>query len=471
MACTSVSITSASSRRLQGALLDLARLSKWVSSDPLSISADAPKLTAVLAQQLRAESSTFRSTDVVQIIGACCQLTQRHAPLLEAVAAHVMRGMPAYPLYALCNIPNGFARLTYRHQQLFDAIASFVTESPQADRLSPVDIASLVYAYAELRHSAGLMLEVCSQRLKACYLEVGGQNCATILNSYARLRECNPELFHVLSRAVLQTKSESFEVHHISVIMNAFAKCRIRKTQLMHLLGSYLEGRTDSLSPQNVANIVHACAKVSVYIHRLFFELRRRVVVEDLGAYKLFELTMLTHGLAKLGCGGSNIFERLYDELANRRNWEPKDVAQILDAMRRKQVSYHKTLTPLLLHHLLQNLCNYPVLALTQAAWNVVELDVLDVAGSVPSVAQSDENESMCTMRLILERMRELHSVGPLTPTERCQAQQLVRAFHQKYELEYNLQPHHIRAFCRSLFDVPTSVVSSVARPSRRQLV
>lgn len=473
MARAFASIAAGSGPRLHSTLMELLRLSKLGSSKTLPASAEVSKLTVLLAQQLRAESSTFRSTDVVLIVDACCRLKHCHPPLLEAAAALVLRGAPEYPPYALCHIPNGFARLRYHHKQLLDTIASIVTESSQTDLLSPVDIASLVYAYAKLQHTAGVMLEVCAQRLRACNLKVGAHNCATILNSYARLSECNPELFHAFSLAVLEESKECgrFDVHHVSVIMNAFAKCRIRKEEMMHSLGACLQGRVDSLSPQSVANVVHACAKLAVHVHQLLSELERRVVVEELGAYKLLELTMLTHGLSRLRCGGSEVYKRLFDELAKRGTWEPRDVALILDSMRGKQAFYHNALTRLLLRHLLENLCIYPVHSLTRAAWNLVELDALDAAGSAPPellTLKDDETVSRCAMRLILERLQELQRLGPLTPAQRRDAQRLARAYHHKYELEYNLQPHHVKAFCRSLFDVPPSVVSSVTRPHRR---
>merc|ERR1711920_581106 len=118
-------------------------------------------------------------------------------------------------------------------------MARFLADPARADQLSPVDIASLVYAYAQLSHGAGSLLEACAERLQRCYQEVGGPNCAIILNSYAKLSECNPALFHTLSRSVIQTRPESFEPHHISLLMNAFAKCKVRKPQMMQLLGSY----------------------------------------------------------------------------------------------------------------------------------------------------------------------------------------------------------------------------------------
>merc|ERR1719382_2350251 len=90
--------------------------------------------------------------------------------------------------------------------------------------------------------------------------------------------------------------------------MNSFAKCQIRKPQMMHVLGGYLDGRIDSLSPQNVANVAHAHAKLECYNHPLFSALQQRLKAEDLQAYKLYELSVLTHSFAKLRCGGKPMF-------------------------------------------------------------------------------------------------------------------------------------------------------------------
>merc|ERR1719152_676506 len=86
---------------------------------------------------------------------------------------------------------------------------------------------------------------------------------------------------------------------------------------------------------------------------------------------------------------------------------------------------------------------------------------------------EDGETPAMCVMRLGLERMEQLSLREPLTPTQRCYVQQLIRAYHYKHELDFGLQPHHLKAFCRTLFDVPTSVTASVARrpspPPRQQ--
>merc|ERR1712226_1679726 len=154
---------------------------------------------------------------------------------------------------------------------------------------------------------------------------------------------------------------------------------------MMHLLGSYLEGRISALSPQNVSNIAHACAKLECYNHELFHGLQERVASENLASYKLFELSILSHSLAKLGCGGARIYKALFDELAMRSNWEPHSVAQVLDAMRRKRMHQHETLLCNLLQHFVERLQEYKVHPLTQAAWCLVELDALDMAAEIPS--------------------------------------------------------------------------------------
>merc|ERR1712107_967994 len=86
--------------------------------------------------------------------------------------------------------------------------------------------------------------------------------------------------------------------------MNAFAKCQIRKPQLMHLLAGYLEGRLEELSPQNVSNVAHAFARLECYDQQLFYSIQQRLLKEDLRNYKLYELANLVHSLAKLKCGG-----------------------------------------------------------------------------------------------------------------------------------------------------------------------
>ncbi|CAE7033757.1 SPAC3H1.10 [Symbiodinium natans] len=385
------------------------------------------------------------------------------------MASQVLRGMISYPLFGLCNILNCFARLGYRHNQLMDGVAAHVAE--RADGLSPVDIASLVFAFAELAHNPrNNLLEVCATRLQDCYLEVGGPNCAIILNSYARLGECNPELFKALSRSVVQTEPGSFQVHHISLVMNAFAKCAVRKSQTMHVLGDILVSRTDELTPQNVSNIVHAFSRLSCYNVRLFQKLVTRVASEDLQAYKLYELGVLCHNLAKLRSGGPTVYGAMFGELARRPSeaWEPKAVAQVLDAMRRRSAFSHEPLLVLLSERFFNNLDTYPVHPLTQASWCLVELDALNLAKGLRQELPGDEPtqgfpEGRFAMRRVFERLEDLNSRSPFTPTQRCHVQQLIRAYRYRFELDYGLLPQKVKSFCKSQFDVSNSVVSSVA--------
>jgi len=255
----------------------------------------------------------------------------------------------------------------------------------------------------------------------------------------------------------------------------------MKKPQLMHLLASYLDGRVGEMSPQNMANVANAYARLDCYSQQLFFAIQERIVIEDLSAYKLYELANLTHSLAKLNCGGKKIYRVLFEEAArrggaeHRRYWEPRSVVQLLDAMRRKQACYNEDLLLELMHLYLGNLRVYEVQQLTQATWCLVELDALELARSERALqtlhvpCQGDETPSRCIMRIAMERMEELHLSVPLTPRQLSYVQQLVRAYHYKHEVEYGLQPFHVKAFCKSLFDLPTSMTSSLARRQNRR--
>eukprot|EP00927_Polykrikos_kofoidii_P073425 TRINITY_DN69463_c0_g1_i1.p1 TRINITY_DN69463_c0_g1~~TRINITY_DN69463_c0_g1_i1.p1 ORF type:complete len:522 (+),score=101.01 TRINITY_DN69463_c0_g1_i1:93-1658(+) len=502
------------SARSKAAMADLALLVGRSRGGPGGNEAGAPKaevakVSAALAQQLRQEWSSFGAHDVVRIVGVFARLVHRHPPLMEAAAAHTLRGLVVYPLFALCNIANGFARLDYKHQPLLQGLARHLSEPSRTDQLSPIDVASVVYAYAQLAHRAGDLMDACARRLKVIHREVDGPNCATILNSYARLSECDPELFNALARSVIQTNPRSFAVHHISIIMNAFAKCQIRKPGLLHLLAGFIDGRLHEMSPQNVANVANAFARLEVYEQTLFWEMQKRIVSEDLSAYKSFELANLTHSLAKLNCGSRRLFGALFSECISRSVWEPRSVAQLLDAMRRQRRFHPEELLIQLMGLLVRDLRDYEVQQLTQAAWCIVDLDALELAARLPPAvleaaaassvprrpspptpprAEGDggtdelvatvggadvEPPSRLLIRIVFERMEELAkpSQGGLTPTQLCYVQQLARDYRYKYELEFGLLPQHVKAYCRSLFEVSTTVTSSMARPpQRRQL-
>lgn len=431
---------------------------------------EAAALCDTLARRLKTEIATFTATEVHQLSVVLVQFGLRNTLILDTLASHALRGMVSYSPYLLCGLSNSFGRNRYLHRPLMDAIAIHVANA--SDTLSPVDIAVLVYGYAELAYNPrNNLLEVCAERLKKTYLEVGAPNCASIMNSYARLSECNPAVFHCLSRAIVHAQPETFEVHNISIIMNSYAKCAVRKSQTMHLLGDYLVDRVDELSPQNVSNVVHAFSRLSCYNLPLFQNLVKRVASEDLTAYKLYELGVLCHNFAKLKSGGEKVYSAMFGELAKRpaEVWEPKAVAQVLDAMRRRQMFSHPDLLVLLFQRFFNTLPSYSVHSLTQASWCLVELDALDRAEELHQELPPDEApqgfpQARYAMRRVFERLQELDSQEPLTPTQRCHVQTLIRAYRYRHELDHGLLPPKVKSFCKAQFDVSSSVVSAVAR-------
>merc|ERR1711862_713644 len=129
----------------------------------------------------------------------------------------------------------------------------------------------------------------------------------------------------------------------------------------------------------------------------------------------------------------------------------------VLDAMRRRQTAFRDPLVLLLMKCFVENLAEYDVHPLTQATWCLVELEALELTGQLPPnllPSQEGESPSVSIMRLALGRLEELNRQEPFTPTQLCYVQQLVRAYHYKHELDFGLQPQHLRAFCRSLFNV-----------------
>lgn len=434
-------------------------------------SAEATEAARSLTKQFSTSWSSFRAGDVHRIVHLSAKIPHCYPPLLEAVAVHVLRGMLSYPLFAICNIVNGFARLQYRHHKLLEATSTYLSEAQRMEQLSTVDIGCLVYAYAELSYRAGMLLEACAGQVKRRYGELDAYNCAMLFNSFSRLGECDPELFRALARAAVQLRPESFQTHHLGLILNACAKCSIRMPQPLYLVAGYLVDRVRQLSPVNVSQAVHACAKLELYDRRLFASLHQRLVEEDLSVYKQFELANVVHGFAKLRCGSARFYGTLYTALhGGSGSWDPRCVAQVLDAMRRMRQHRSEALLQRMLQLFLQELESHDVHGLTQCSNCLVDLDALDLLEKLPAGTagllelQPEETAAVCAMRLVFERMETLERQMPFTAMQRCCAQNLVRSYHYKHELDYGMLPQHVRTFCRSLFDVPSTVASSVAR-------
>merc|ERR1711865_1351222 len=92
----------------------------------------------------------------------------------------------------------------------------------------------------------------------------------------------------------------------------------------------------------------------------------------DLHSYKLYELANLSHGLAKLRFGSSELYRVLFAELECRTGWDPQSVAQVLDTMRRNSACRNQSLVLLLMQWFVDNVEVFQVHPLTQSAWCLV---------------------------------------------------------------------------------------------------
>lgn len=432
----------------------------------------AKTATSVL-ELLRTEWSVFTSADIAKTAFLLARASHRDQPLLDAVATHLMRTLPSYSIYHVSNVLSSFGSLQHRHPKLFDSVANHLRVKERIDQCSANDLAVILSAYAQVGHSSAVLLEACTARLRHCK-EVELRQIAMILNCYAKLRECNPEVFHILSRKLLKLREEDIQgvwgpmesARHISVIMNAFAKCQVRKPQTIHLLSEYLRPLVFDMTPQHVSMVANAFAKLELFHHQLLFALQGRLASEDLGTYKVYELAVVAHSLAKLRTGNKQMFFGIFEECAKRKDWDARSVAQVLDAMRRKEV-YHKELVRLLMRVFIENTAQHEVHSLTQTTWCFVEMDALGLANEMPAgllpVAEN-ESPSQCFMRLALDRLRELDQRTPMSPVQRCYVQELVKGYRYRHEVEFGLLPQHVKGFCKLIFDIPSSVVSSVVR-------
>ncbi|CAJ1377910.1 unnamed protein product [Effrenium voratum] len=101
--------------------------------------------------------------------------------------------------------------------------------------------------------------------------------------------------------------------------------------------------------------------------------------------------------------------------------WEPKAVAQVLDALRRSTFR-HEALLAILFHRFFGNLPK-AVHPLTQASWCLIELDALDRAKDLKQELPDDEPEqgfpeARYAMRRVFELLEGLDQAEPFTPTQ-----------------------------------------------------
>eukprot|EP00434_Breviolum_minutum_P024980 symbB.v1.2.022067.t1/scaffold1943.1/size95470/1 len=113
----------------------------------------------------------------------------------------------------------------------------------------------------------------------------------------------------------------------------------------------------------------------------------------------------------------------------------------------------------------LLTLTNFAVHPLTQASWCLVELDALDRAEELHQELPPDEApqgfpQARYAMRRVFERLQELDSKEPLTPTQRCHVQTLIKAYRYRHELDHGLLPPKVKSFCKAQFDVSSKVSS-----------
>eukprot|EP00397_Hematodinium_sp_SG-2012_P048557 GEMP01055689.1.p1 GENE.GEMP01055689.1~~GEMP01055689.1.p1 ORF type:complete len:470 (+),score=81.72 GEMP01055689.1:25-1410(+) len=359
--------------------------------------------------------------------------------VLEAIAFYITKRAPSFPVYALSNVLNCFARLDYRPRAaLFKTAAHDL--ALRTDEFSGIDIASLVYAFARLQIPSPELFRKCSERLLSLPGDMPVENAAIILNSYAKLGEKDTKLFDAIAQSVVLTNPGNLQRHHIPLLYNAFAKIKLKRKDIIKTLNEKVIEHLPAYEARNVANVLHALATFELFDYRLMSK-TEQLVLKDTWEFSLKELCNTAHAFAKLRHGNQPLFHWFFSRAQEigASNWDVQSVTQLLDTCRRRKLTNEPILDDLE-RWCQDNVDRHDVLSLTQSTWSLVEL------------------KRQVRMDAVLSRFVQWHDEKALTPTQLAHIQFMLKQYRAADEDEFlslttNYPERH--AFLKAVFAIP----------------
>ncbi|CAA9989718.1 conserved Plasmodium protein, unknown function [Plasmodium knowlesi strain H] len=166
-------------------------------------------------------------------------------------------------------------------------------------------------------------------------------NSILILNMISRLNVNNYEIFKFFTKKYYKNlKERDVEPHHLTLLLNSFAKCNININILKYII-KYMnkDNFINQLSYVNITNAVHYMAKFN-YKNTLFLNRLKDKVIEIVDTIPQREFSNIMWSLSKLKVKDDNFyFISLQKVKEIIPSMDMMSIAQVLDALRRRNLS------------------------------------------------------------------------------------------------------------------------------------
>ncbi|GAW82654.1 hypothetical protein, conserved [Plasmodium gonderi] len=166
-------------------------------------------------------------------------------------------------------------------------------------------------------------------------------NSILILNMISRLNINNYDIFKFFTKKYYKNlKENDVEPHHLTLLLNSFAKCNININILKYII-KYMNNDNfiNHLSYVNITNALHYMAKFN-YQNKIFLNRLKYKVMEIIDKIPQREFSNIMWSLSKLKVKDNNFYFISLQKIKKiLPSMDMMSIAQVLDALRRKSLS------------------------------------------------------------------------------------------------------------------------------------
>eukprot|EP00933_Yihiella_yeosuensis_P017958 TRINITY_DN14932_c0_g1_i1.p1 TRINITY_DN14932_c0_g1~~TRINITY_DN14932_c0_g1_i1.p1 ORF type:complete len:610 (-),score=81.99 TRINITY_DN14932_c0_g1_i1:68-1897(-) len=253
----------------------------------------------------------------------------RHAPLLDALAIHVVNKIGDFNSQELVNTAWAFATLVLFDLPVLNAIAGYAVQN--ATKFNPQDVASLVWAFSSINFRPITLMNALAEIAVNDMAEFRPQDIANTAWSFANSALLNEPLFEAISAASLQ-RITSFQPQDLGNTIWAYAKLEVNLSRpLLDAIADEALRQISELRPQNLAMTAWSFATFGI-VHQPLLEAISCKAIDLLSEFATHDLANLLWAYPSLElCIAEPLFFQAQGTLVDRL---PGEVAQILQQVR-----------------------------------------------------------------------------------------------------------------------------------------
>eukprot|EP00978_Attheya_sp_CCMP212_P036538 scaffold166572_cov50-Attheya_sp.AAC.3 len=290
-------------------------------------------IMSVLAEASRTRWDTFEARDVTILLHSLAKRGVGTESLFQEAAATILPKIHTLDAQGLATLANTFSKLSGHYGPssssslypvLFETVGTAAI--PMIDTFTSQGLANLVHACAKVGHLDPVLFDRVATASIPMIQSFTTQGLANLVNAFSKVNNddnnfCHPALFEAVATTSIPI-IRSFKAQELAALVNAFAKASDGRRRIYHddddddcyipLLFDEVAmasiPRMESFTPQGLALLVNAFAKMDCY-HADLFQAVATTAIPRMGTFSAHELAILIHAFGKVRCDHPPLFD------------------------------------------------------------------------------------------------------------------------------------------------------------------